>query len=589
MVHATNTTASNGQQVALTSLFSASGSGITQYRVWYGWPEGGSPALGSVTNNGSAIAQDQWVNVSSLGGLQYTGGATAGTDNLGRSLQRPMERRGDSQHHRPGRAAGGARDEHDGEQWPTGGAQSFFSASGNGITQYRVWFGWPEGGSPALGTVTNNGTAIAQDQWVNVSSLSGLQYTGGATAGTDKIWVEAYNGQWSGVGIVSITDQGGGLAIKLVADQSVINQFGSNYQSSVFWQDVQAAATILDNTVADHISVTINVGWGTVDNQGDSTLQPGGDNTGGAAGNAVLGSDNSYSELKGHLAGTLPLVGTTQIAGTTQTIDGTTPIFLASAQQKALNISGSLFEQAQALLGTPDGAIGFGTSSQSIYWEEMALHELTHALGRTTKTYADAATEFDLYRYDASGDGQLQWTGSSPAYLSINGGLSALSVGGEQAQFSTVSDYGDLDGNLVYAPNDPFDASAPSPPVNSLTALDKEILTVMGFNVTHGSGILSTASTTAGSTSGALIMESTGNVSAASLVYQSSAGGAVGLQAPATLTASTQNDLASGATLGMHLTATDAGGSQLVQYTSLGASTGTQLDQQGVLVLSRTT
>jgi hypothetical protein len=89
---------------------------------------------------------------------------------------------------------------------------SIFSVSGSGITQYRLWFSYPEGGSPAVGTLTNNGTAVALDQSVMLTSLSGLVYTASTTHGTDKIWLQAYNGNWSnnGVGIeADITDAGG--------------------------------------------------------------------------------------------------------------------------------------------------------------------------------------------------------------------------------------------------------------------------------------------------------------------------------------------------------------------------------------------
>src|SRR6202040_3000709 len=74
---------------------------------------------------------------------------------------------------------------------------SLFSISGSGINQYKVWFSYPEGGSPAVGTLTDNGTPIAPDQWVTLNNLNGWTYTGSATAGTDRTWLPAYNGQWS--------------------------------------------------------------------------------------------------------------------------------------------------------------------------------------------------------------------------------------------------------------------------------------------------------------------------------------------------------------------------------------------------------
>jgi hypothetical protein len=85
---------------------------------------------------------------------------------------------------------------------------NIYSVSGSGITEYEIWFSWPEGGDPAYGSVTDNGTPIADDQWVTVSSLSGLDFVGSATPGTDDIWLKAYNGQWSSSVQATITDSG---------------------------------------------------------------------------------------------------------------------------------------------------------------------------------------------------------------------------------------------------------------------------------------------------------------------------------------------------------------------------------------------
>jgi hypothetical protein len=74
---------------------------------------------------------------------------------------------------------------------------SIFSVRGSDINQYQLWFSWPEGGVPALGTVTNNGSPIPLDQAVTLTSLNGLMYTGSATQGTDGIWLKTFNGSWA--------------------------------------------------------------------------------------------------------------------------------------------------------------------------------------------------------------------------------------------------------------------------------------------------------------------------------------------------------------------------------------------------------
>jgi hypothetical protein len=88
---------------------------------------------------------------------------------------------------------------------------NIFTVTGSGISQYQVWFSWPEQGAPALGTVTNNGTSIALDTWVTLASLNGVVYTGSATSGTDEIWLRAYNGTWSSGPEANLTDPGNTL------------------------------------------------------------------------------------------------------------------------------------------------------------------------------------------------------------------------------------------------------------------------------------------------------------------------------------------------------------------------------------------
>ncbi len=58
VVSATNQTVADNQSVPLSSIFSVSGSGITEYQVWFSWPEGGDPAFGSVTDNGAQSVGD---------------------------------------------------------------------------------------------------------------------------------------------------------------------------------------------------------------------------------------------------------------------------------------------------------------------------------------------------------------------------------------------------------------------------------------------------------------------------------------------------------------------------------------------------
>ncbi|WP_210324913.1 BPSL0067 family protein [Bradyrhizobium campsiandrae] len=236
-----NQTASNGQQIVFTNLFSVVGSGITQYKVWFSYPEGGSPALGTLTNNGTPIALDQAVTLTSLAGLAYTGSATHGTDKIWLEAYNGAWSGGNTWTEVDITDQGAivtapVITPHN--QTASNGQQivftNLFSVVGSGITQYKVWFGYPEGGFPALGTLTNNGTPIALDQAVTLTSLAGLAYTGSVTHGTDKIWLEAYNGAWSSGNTwteVDITDQGAVVAAPVITPH---NQTASNGQQIVF-------------------------------------------------------------------------------------------------------------------------------------------------------------------------------------------------------------------------------------------------------------------------------------------------------------------------------------------------------------------
>ena len=71
--------------------------------------------------------------------------------------------------------------------------------------------------------MTENGTPIALNQTVTVSSLSGLEYTGSATAGTDETWLRVFDGTWSGWVQANITDPGAVTATNqtVAYDQSI--------------------------------------------------------------------------------------------------------------------------------------------------------------------------------------------------------------------------------------------------------------------------------------------------------------------------------------------------------------------------------
>ena len=135
-----------------------------------------------------------------------------------------------------------------------------------------------------------------------------------------------------------------------------------------------------------------------------------------------------------------------------------------SAQEKALGLI------SPTASGT-DGEIGFSTSFPSALWVGAALHELTHAMGRTSG-YAPYGIE-DLLRYSAPG--VHIYAGGTTSYASVDGGTTVL------APYANSSDYGDLATNTA----DPFNAYIPSS-TNSLTATDTTLMDIIGFTLTPG-------------------------------------------------------------------------------------------------------
>jgi autotransporter passenger strand-loop-strand repeat protein len=255
-----------------------------------------------------------------------------------------------------------------------------------------------------------------------------------------------------------------GLHINLIQDDSVASA------PAGFVTAIEAAAAVYQQAFPGlNITLNIRYGWGSFDNITQSNLTAPGSN--GAEGGDLNGSVVSYSTLKGWLTANVNSVAdATMVASLPASINS--QFYVPSAEEKALGVLGD----STAV----DGAIGFGTSSQPWFWEEAAIHEIGHALGRET-AYYDGGTPvvLDLMRY--SSPGNLHWTGvGAPDYFSIDGG------GTDLANFDTTSDYSDFAvDNLT--PADPFDFQVDGS-VTTLTPLDIEVMNVLGFEVPLSSG-----------------------------------------------------------------------------------------------------
>jgi hypothetical protein len=259
---------------------------------------------------------------------------------------------------------------------------------------------------------------------------------------------------------------------------------GASLAPSGFIPAVEYAAQELDALITDNVTVAIGVSW---------------DSTGNILGEGGL--DNSYhvsyaslvSALRTHASaavglglasGSIALTSAGNMPATDPT--GGKGVWLSIAQAEALGLTGSnsntVTLDGSVVFGTGGAALNFSTTNLAVSGEitflGVALHELTHALGRIGWGNGTAYSLMDLLRYHAPGvleESANSSTGNSPsAYFSIDGGKTDL------ANFSTTSDYYDWSGTV---PIDSFDAYANYDSANTISAVDETLLAALGFDL----------------------------------------------------------------------------------------------------------
>jgi hypothetical protein len=235
-----------------------------------------------------------------------------------------------------------------------------------------------------------------------------------------------------------------------------------------FRDAMQAAANILDTTIKDNITVTIQVGYGDYYNNqmtGLGTSAVGGD---------LYGSYVSYTSLRAALAShetsTLDQSFVNSLP-TTSSVNGMSGFYVPSAVEKAL---GMISPTAAAI----DGAVGIGTAIPTADLVGVALHEFTHAFGREPGTGT-----FDLGRYTSAGNHLFSSGSTAPAaYFSIDGGVTKL------ADYGQNSDPSDFLNSGVQGSIDPFNEFYSGSTSQVLSTVDKQLLDALGFNVNMGPG-----------------------------------------------------------------------------------------------------
>jgi len=259
------------------------------------------------------------------------------------------------------------------------------------------------------------------------------------------------NGSGGAGSVVAVTSGSGGFTINLIFDAAAMAAPAS------FRAGIQQAASILSATITNKITVNINIDYS------------------GTGGGAAAGPDNglfeSYSTVRTDLINNAAPGDTTFSAlPTGSKIQGQSQVAVWNAQ---LKLFGLLSPNDTT---TDDGSATFATDISPSLLVGVALHELTHALGRVP--YGSQPDIFDLFRFTSAGTQLFANGNTAPAaYFSVDGGNTKL------ADFGQNSDPSDFLNRGVQGANDPFDEFYGGGTLQSLTTVDKEQLDALGFRV----------------------------------------------------------------------------------------------------------
>ena len=229
---------------------------------------------------------------------------------------------------------------------------------------------------------------------------------------------------------------------------------------------VQQAATVLDAALIQNVTINIEVGYGEDPLSG--ALSPQSSADGGPAG----GRNISYSSLRSDLIANATAGDTTfNSLPVGSSVQGQSQVIVWDAQLKALGL-----EPANNSI---DGSIGIGTQVPQADLVGVALHELTHAMGRVEN--APQPDIMDFFRFTSPGN-LLPFNDSIPgptSYFSVNNGVTALAKFG---QSSDPSDFLNAPASNL-TPTDSFNEYYDTGTLQNLTVPDLKMLDALGFDV----------------------------------------------------------------------------------------------------------
>jgi hypothetical protein len=246
----------------------------------------------------------------------------------------------------------------------------------------------------------------------------------------------------------------GGITINLLYDAAALAAPAS------FRAGIQQAVSILAAAISDQITVNIKIDYS-------------GSGHGAAAG-PDHGLFQSYSSIRTNLiANATPGDTTFNALAAGSSIQGQSSVAVWNAQLKLWGLMGANDTT------TDDGAATFATDIDPSLLVGVALHELTHAMGRIP--YGPQPDIFDLFRFTGPGTRLFQGGATAPAaYFSLDGGNSKV------ADYGRTSDASDFLNSGVQGANDPFNEFYNGRTSQQLTATDLKQLDALGFHLNSG-------------------------------------------------------------------------------------------------------
>ncbi len=247
-----------------------------------------------------------------------------------------------------------------------------------------------------------------------------------------------------------VAETSGGLTINLIFDAAAMAAPAS------FRAGIEQAAALLSSAISDKITLNLKIDYS------------------GTGGGAAAGPDSgewvSYSTVRADLVNNASPGDTTFNAlPAGSTIQGQSNVAVWNAQLKLWSLLGANDTT------TDDGSATFATDINSSLLVGVALHELTHAMGRVP--YGPQPDVFDFYRF--ASPGVRLFTDNIPAaaaYFSLDDGNTKI------ADYGQNSDPSDFLNSGVQGGNDPFNEYYSYSTLQQLTAIDLKQLDALGFH-----------------------------------------------------------------------------------------------------------